>query len=339
MGGVMTQIKPKVFIGSAKESIEYVNAIHNSLAHVAEVTPWSAGAFRPLEYNMENLERQLDENDFGIFVFSPDDIINIRGTLTFTTRDNTLFEMGLFWGRLRRGRVFYIIPRNTPESEGAKGFRLPSDLEGLAVLRYEIRRDNNYDAAVNIACSSIKRKIEELGIFQDPSRLLVEAQTNMDKDYALIRILRTLSKRLLVDPTKKFEHLQEAVRNAYQTPGSYYVEGIGVWQAEGSDGLRQIAGNDGKGKFYTFDVNENRGYSDRIIVIDCFLQSTELVLQKNSTAFDNTYVLCYPIGNQLVLTVAITGRRALSQEKIDDIFLNNYNLLSIINNIFGGASS
>jgi len=73
--------------------------------------------------------------------------------------------------------------------------------------------------------------------------------------------------------------------------------------------------------------------------MDCFLQSNELVFQKSSTAFDNTYVLCYPIGNQLVLTVAITGRKALSQEEIDDIFLDNYNLLNTLNNIFGGASS
>lgn len=335
----MTQNKPKLFIGSARESADYVDAIHEALTHVAEVTPWTAGAFRPLEYNMESLERQLDENDFAVFVFSPDDVVNIRGTITFTTRDNTLFEMGLFWGRLRRGRVFYIIPSVTPESEEAKGFRLPSDLDGLTVLRYEMRADHNHDAAVNVACRAIKRKIREIGIFQDPAKLIAQAQANMDKDYALIRILRTLSKRLLADPSKKFEYLQEAVRNAYQAPYSYYVEGIGVWQAEGIDGLKQIAGNDGQGKFYPFNVNENRRKSDRIIVMDCFLQSNELVFQKSSTAFDNTYVLCYPIGNQLVLTVAITGRKALSQKEIDDIFLDNYNLLNTINNIFGGASS
>jgi hypothetical protein len=334
----MTQTKPKVFIGSATESIQYVDAIHGALVRIAEVTPWSAGAFRPLEYNMENLERLLDENDFAVFVFSPDDVVNIRDHIMFTTRDNTLFEMGLFWGRLRRGRVFYVIPDGLPEDVAAKGFRLPSDLEGLSVLRYEVRMDKNYDAAVNLACRAIKRKIEKLGIFQDPARLLVEAKTNMEKDYSLIRILRTLSKRLITDPTKKFDYLQEAVRNAYQAPNSYYVEGIGVWQAEGQDGLRQIAGNDGQGEFYPFNVNDNRAETDRIIVIDCFLQSNELVLQKTSTAFDNTYVLCYPIGNQLVLTVAITGRRALTRTEIDDIFLDNYNLLSTINTIFGGAS-
>ncbi|GHI01456.1 TIR domain-containing protein [Neobacillus kokaensis] len=335
----MTQLKPKLFIGSARESVEYVDAIHAGLTEVAEVTPWTAGAFRPLEYNMETLERQLDENDFAVFVFSPDDVVTIRGAITFTTRDNTLFEMGLFWGRLRRGRVFYIIPNAIPESSDASGFHLPSDLDGLSVLRYEIRGDHNYDAAVNVACRAIKRKINELSFYQDPAKLLAEAQENMEKDYALIRILRTLSKRLLVDPSKKFEYLQEAVRNAYAAPDAYYVEAIGVWKAEGKDGLRQIAGNDGQGEFYPFNINDSRADNERIIVIDCFLQSTELVFQKNSTAFDNTYVLCYPIGNQLVLTVAITGKGTLCQEEFDFIFLDNYNLLSTINTIFGGAPS
>lgn len=334
----MSGIKPKLFIGSSKESIHIVDAIHESLSNIAEVTPWSAGAFRPLEYNMETLERLLDENDFAVFVFSPDDVVNIRGTITFTTRDNTLFEMGLFWGRLRRGRVFYIIPAVTPESDQAKGFRLPSDLDGLTVLKYEIRSDNNYDAAVNIACRHVKRKMAELHVFQDPAKLLAEAKATMNKDYALIRILRTLSRRLLVDPVRKFDHLQEAVRNAYQAPNGYDVEGIGVWQSEERDGLRQIAGNDGQGKFYPFNVNDDREESKRIVVMDCFLQCTELVFEKNNTAFDSTYVLCYPIGNQLVLTVAITGRTPLGQGDIDHIFLDNYKLLSTINNIFGGAS-
>ncbi|WP_270583791.1 hypothetical protein [Bacillus smithii] len=52
----MAQNKPRVFIGSARESIDYVNAVHEALSYVAEVTPWSDGAFNPLNYTMEDLE-------------------------------------------------------------------------------------------------------------------------------------------------------------------------------------------------------------------------------------------------------------------------------------------
>ncbi|MDQ0859865.1 nucleotide-binding protein [Bacillus sp. V2I10] len=334
----MSQTKSKIFIGSASESLEYVDAIHEGLGRIAEVTPWSTGVFRALEYSMESLERQLDQNDFAVFVFSPDDIVNIRGNVTYITRDNTLFEMGLFWGRLRRGRVFYIIPNQIPSSDEAKGVRLPTDLDGITVLSYEIRTDDNYDAAVNLACRAIKRTIVEKGPFQDPAKLLAESQSEREQDYTLIRVLRTLSKRLLSDQSQKFEFLQEAVRNGYQAPNNYFVEGIGVWKPEGTDGLRQIAGNEGQGKFYPFNINDDIEWTDRIVVIDCFLQNEELVFEKNTSPYDNTYVLCYPIEEKLVLTVAITGRQGLNKEEIDLIFLDNYNLLNTINNIYGGAS-
>ncbi|WP_254842787.1 TIR domain-containing protein [Bacillus sp. MRMR6] len=275
----MTTIKPKLFIGSARESIEYVDAIHEQLHYVAEVTPWSAGTFAALEYTMESLERQLDINDFAVFVFSPDDVVNTRGNITFKTRDNTLFEMGLFWGRLRRGRVFYIIPDQIPNQEGVEGYRLPSDLDGLTVLKYEIRTDQNFEAAVNRACRAIKTKIQELQFYADPSKLLEEAYNNTEKDYSIIRLLRKLSKELLLNPTRKYEYLTEGVRTAYQPPEFFSVEGIGVWMAE-EHGLRQIAGNEGRDLFYEFGVNEGRQESERIIVVDCFLKSEESVLQK-----------------------------------------------------------
>lgn len=335
----MTEIKPKVFIGSSRESIDYVTAIQEELSHYAQVTPWSAGAFHAQEYPMESLERQLEENDFAVFVFSPDDILNIRGKTTFTMRDNTLFEMGLFWGRLKRGRIFYIVANKTPQNDEVEGFRLPSDLEGLTVLKYEIRNDSNFNAAVNVACGAIKRKINQLGVYQDPAKLLAEAEIKTEKDYAIIRLLRKLSKRLLTDPSKRYEYLYEAVWNAYQVPRTYSVEGVGIWKREGNDGLRQIAGNEGQGKFYEFNVNDNKEAEERIIVIDCLLNSEELVLFKNKTSFDNTYVLCYPIDNQLVITVAITGRIELSENDFDQVFLDNHDLLDTINNLFGGVST
>jgi predicted nucleotide-binding protein len=334
--------KPKVFIGSARESINYVNAIQEQLSYCAEVTPWSAGAFRSLEYPMEALERELTQNDFAIFVFSPDDVVNIRGVTSFITRDNTLFEMGLFWGRLKRGRVFYLIPDTTPDNDDVKGLRLPSDLEALTVLTYQVRSDHNYNAAVNVACGKIQTIIEEMGFFQDPAVLLKEALETTEQDYAIIRLLRTLSKHLLDDPTQKYEYLSEAVRSTYKVPTAYFVEGIGIWLKEEHQdhiGLRQVAGNEGQGKFYDFGVNADKEQSDRIVVVDCLLNSEELVLLKHNTSFDKKYVLCYPIGNEIVLTVAIAGRDSLTENEIDKIFLDNHKLLGIINYLFGGAST
>ncbi|MFB4475382.1 TIR domain-containing protein [Oceanobacillus caeni] len=336
----MADTKPRVFIGSSREAINYVNAIQALLSYHAEVTPWSAGTFRVNDYNMESLERQLDSNDFAIFVFSPDDIIRMREKLYFVTRDNTLFEMGLFWGKLRKGRVFYIIPQSLPESsEGIEieGYHLASDLDGITVLNYETRIDGNLRAAVNVACDEIITQIQSRKHFQDPVKLLQDAQVELEMEYSLIRFFRKLSKRLLTDTSNKYEYLCEALWNAFQPPDAYTVEGIGVWEAQATRGLQQIAGNEGRDKFYPFNINNDRDEEDKILVVDCFLNSEEQVLLID-THFDKKYVLCYPIDNKLVITVAITGRFELSNENLNQIFLSNHELIKGIHYLFGGVS-
>ncbi|MDF2923799.1 MAG: nucleotide-binding protein [Paenibacillaceae bacterium] len=127
--------KPNVFIGSSREAMNLANAIHSQISYYAQVTPWYSGVFEDNNYTMESLERQLDKSDFGIFVFAPDDIALYRDKFVFITRDNTLFEMGLFWGRLRRQRVFAIVPQEVKErddlikNEKVRDFHLLTDLQ------------------------------------------------------------------------------------------------------------------------------------------------------------------------------------------------------------------
>ncbi|WP_026694243.1 nucleotide-binding protein [Peribacillus kribbensis] len=336
----MDQNKPKVFIGSASESMHYATAVQAALAYYAEVTPWFTGVFNAHSYTMESLEKQLNQSDFAVFIFSPDDVVKMRGSLTVNTRDNTLFEMGLFWGKLRRGRVFYLISESIPEElDGLKvdKFHLPSDLDGLSVLKYENRADQNYHAAVNVACSVIAGQIQKLGCFEEPSLLIENAELELQENYALIRFTRNLAKGLLAHPEKKYEYLFESLWNAFRPPHQFTVQGIGVWKADGTEGLRQIAGNEGRGKFYPFSINEERGEEDHILVIDSFLRSEEQVLLKDSH-FDETYVICYPIASTLLITVAISGKKELSDEELDKLFLANHNLMGTINYLFGGGS-
>ncbi|MCU9614718.1 nucleotide-binding protein [Caldibacillus lycopersici] len=336
----MTQVKPRVFIGSSREAIKYVDAVHELLSFHAEVTPWSAGVFHVMDYPMENIEQHLNRSDFAVFIFSPDDLVLMRNKLYFATRDNTLFEMGLFWGRLGRGRVFCIIPSSVPkEFDGnpVDGYHIPTDLSGLTVLIYEQRTDGNLHAAVNVACSHIKHVIQKKHVFQDPAKELEKVQTKMDEDYALIRFLRKLTKELLADPTKQYEYLFEGLWNAFSTPDSYSIEGIGIYKAEQTDGLRQIAGNDGRNKFFPFNINDGRNEDEKIIVVDCFLKNEEQVLLRNQY-IDNKYVFCYPIEKHLVITISITGRKKLLDADIDHIFLANHDLMKAIHYLFGGIN-
>lgn len=334
----MAQRKLRVFAGSSREAIEYVDAIHEQLSPYVEVTPWSAGVFQAMDYPAESLEHQLKNNDFAVFIFSPDDLAVIREKTFFTARDNIVFELGLFWGKLGRDRVFCIIPNEIPEKfhkESVAGFRIPTDLSGMNVLTYEMRSDHNVPAAVNVACRQMIRRMRELGPFPNLEERVQHLQKKVEEDYHLLRFLRGLTKGLLRDPANKYDYLSEGLWSTFDTPEAYTVEGIGIFKAEYPHGLRHIAGNDGREKFYPFTINEGRKADERIVVVDCFLKNEEQVLLKDQY-IDHRYVFCYPIPKVMVITIAITGRQKLSGADIDAIFLKNHDLMKSVHYLFGG---
>lgn len=155
-------MKPKVFIGSSREGVNIADAIHANLTYDAECTVWKDGVFQLSNSTLADLIRVLRDSDFGVFVFSPDDISIMRGNSNPVVRDNVLFELGLFIGRLGPERSFFLIPDN------AADLRLPSDLVGVTPGRYEgSRSDGNWMAALNPACMQIKMQMTRLKPFQD----------------------------------------------------------------------------------------------------------------------------------------------------------------------------
>lgn len=154
-------MKPKVFIGSSAESVAIADAVHANLTYHAECTVWKH-AFQLAAHTMGELMRNLRETDFGIFILSPDDTAIIRGRSNQIARDNVIFELGMFVGRLGTERTFFLVPDDTTD------LHLPSDLAGVTPGRYESnRRDNNWPAALNPACLQIRFAMERLKSFQD----------------------------------------------------------------------------------------------------------------------------------------------------------------------------
>jgi hypothetical protein len=155
------QEKPRIFIGSSVEGLHIANSIQLLLEHIAEPTVWTQGVFEPSSNTLEDLIDLLDRIDFGIFVFSPDDVSKIRKQKFVVARDNVIFEMGLFIGRIGKKRVFYIIPRHREK------FHLPSDLLGVTPLDYDNNRsDGNTQAALGSPCTKIIERISKLGRFE-----------------------------------------------------------------------------------------------------------------------------------------------------------------------------
>src|SRR5213595_891445 len=101
------------------------------MQHDFTVKVWTAGVFEPSSYPLADLEKQAGGSSFGIFVFQRDDVVEIRGEQYDITRDNVVFELGLFLGRLGRENCFVVVPKN------GSNLHLPSDLDGYAPLVYD----------------------------------------------------------------------------------------------------------------------------------------------------------------------------------------------------------
>lgn len=151
-------MKPRLFIASSVEHLDLAYAAQEGLEYDVECTVWSQGVFQPSRTAMASLMDEVERSDFGLFVLAPDDVTTIRDSEKPTVRDNVIFELGLFVGRLGGERCFMIVPSDAPD------LHLPTDLLGIAPLGYPAdRQDGNMVAALGPACSRIRKAVARLG--------------------------------------------------------------------------------------------------------------------------------------------------------------------------------
>jgi len=336
--------KPRVFVGCSAEAVRYARAVHDHLAPYAKVRSWNAGVFAPGDYPMESLEKCLDMSDFAVFIFAPDDVVLMRGKYYFQPRDNTLFEMGLFWGRLRRGRVFCLVPERVRErndlvpGEKVGEFRLLSDLQGLTVLRYDPEaadEEGNFAAAVDAACGGIIDVIQKKGLFVDPRRALEDLKAVLARRTALLRFLWEYIRSVTVkDEEEKREAVCEAVRNSLLVPPSCRVTGAALWQRLPTGHIVQTAGNVGKGR--DIDPSGEDGQKRPSLVADTLEKGEWNFYERREIGM--LYVLCYPLDGELALTVHLSADEAVPDDLLYDLVRQNEELLHTILHLLGGTA-
>ena len=150
--------KPKAFIMSAAEALDVANEIQSGIQRDALPTVWTNGVFWASSYPLEVLEDAVEDSDFGIAVAKFEDIVQSRGSSHAAMRDNVVFELGMFIGRLGRHRTFLVHP-------GIKDLELPSDLKGITTLSY-IVPGGPHELTPRIApvCTEIVKIVRQRGV-------------------------------------------------------------------------------------------------------------------------------------------------------------------------------
>ena len=141
----------KLFIGCSREAkdkcdvIDWVeNEIKTKFPNIdtfvwnSHGTPWTNGLS-----TLVNLVEFTKEFHYAVFVFFPDDLINIKGIDYYITRDNVSFEAGLFYSQFGNERTFIFKPTGLTNAITTTNFRVLTDIDGIVFTEYKL----DYDVA------------------------------------------------------------------------------------------------------------------------------------------------------------------------------------------------
>lgn len=148
----------RVFLISSGEAVAVARIIQNALSRDFLVVPWTDGVFKVANYPLQSLEDELEKCDFAIAVAHADDLTESRGKDWPSPRDNVIFELGLFMGRLNRQRAILMEPRD-------EKVKLPSDLAGITTIPYRYLPGDDAAALMGPACNELRDHIYRLGPF------------------------------------------------------------------------------------------------------------------------------------------------------------------------------
>jgi hypothetical protein len=148
---VTSQDRPTIFICSSgsEKGREVAAAIKSNFDKEADVDIWHENIFAKNKSNLSNLLNRASFYDFAIAVLTADDEAEIRDENFMVPRDNVLFELGLFMGRIGAYRTFAVAE---------EGVRILSDFDGISISKFHWRE--NVVAAVGNSCNEIRREMK-----------------------------------------------------------------------------------------------------------------------------------------------------------------------------------
>lgn len=140
----MTDFKKKIFIGSSSEELSLAEKVRDQLLPNYDVTIWNekvwdTSVFKINQNFLADLLKASLQFDFGILIGTTDDKVIFRGEEVMQPRDNVIFELGLFTGRLGTSKCAFIIENEV---------KLFSDFKGLTLAYFDKASSASLENAV-----------------------------------------------------------------------------------------------------------------------------------------------------------------------------------------------
>ena len=146
------KIKPHIFIGSSSDGLPAAQVLKARLSWWANCDIWQdPGVFELNNGYLENLLERLNLYEYGIMVATEDDATKSRGETKMAPRDNVVFELGLFMGRLGRDRTFFVFEKDS---------KLSTDLLGITLPQFPKGKGRARDRAVQLCAEMIEAHVK-----------------------------------------------------------------------------------------------------------------------------------------------------------------------------------
>lgn len=148
--------KKRIFIGSSSEELELANAAKSILERDFEVTIWNDSVWDTSIFKINNnflndLLRASLQFDFGMLIGTTDDEVKYRGDSVMQPRDNVLFELGLFIGRLGLSKCAFVID---------KELKVLSDISGISLARFKKNDTPSFVTAISRVSDLFRNQID-----------------------------------------------------------------------------------------------------------------------------------------------------------------------------------
>jgi hypothetical protein len=152
----------KLFIGSSSEAKKYAEEAKSILKDHFDVTIWYENALGSSVFNLNqnfltDLLKASLEFDFGILIGTKDDKVKCGRTRKLQPRDNVIFELGLFTGRLGISKCAFVVEEDV---------KLPSDINGITLAIFDKHKKDSFKSEIEkVSGHFLRSSDEEINFF------------------------------------------------------------------------------------------------------------------------------------------------------------------------------